>query len=123
VHANQRLSTNLVRKLALQERSESPRIRCLYHSRLFKRLKPMSLAHTIEELSQRIEQALPESLKQTKNEMDKTIRQAVMNAFQKMELVTRDEFDIQTQVLARTRAKLEALEQRVAALESSKSAT
>lgn len=80
----------------------------------------MSLAHTIEELSQRIEQALPESLKQTKNEMDKTIRQAVMNAFQKMELVTRDEFDIQTQVLARTRAKLEALEQRVAALESAK---
>jgi len=82
----------------------------------------MSLAHTIEELSQRIEQALPESLKQTKNEMDKTIRQAVMNAFQKMELVTRDEFDIQTQVLARTRAKLEALEQRVAALESTKPA-
>ncbi|MGC8697768.1 MAG: accessory factor UbiK family protein [Halothiobacillus sp.] len=50
------------------------------------------------------------------------MRQAVMNAFQKMELVTRDEFDIQTQVLARTRAKLEALEQRVGALESPKSA-
>ncbi len=82
----------------------------------------MSFAHTIEELSQRIEQALPESLKQTKSELDKTIRQAVMNAFQKMELVTRDEFDIQTQVLARTHAKLEALEQRVGALESTKSA-
>ncbi|MHB9020721.1 MAG: accessory factor UbiK family protein [Halothiobacillus sp.] len=81
----------------------------------------MSLAQTIEELSQRIEQALPESLRQTKMELDKTIRQAVMNAFQKMELVTRDEFDIQTQVLARTRAKLEALEQRVSALESLKS--
>ncbi|OYV26302.1 MAG: hypothetical protein B7Z82_07505 [Halothiobacillus sp. 20-54-6] len=81
----------------------------------------MSLAHTIEELSQRIEQALPESLRQTKMEMDKTIRQAVMNAFQKMELVTRDEFDIQTQVLARTRAKLEALEQRVSVLEALKS--
>ncbi|ACX97201.1 accessory factor UbiK family protein [Halothiobacillus neapolitanus] len=78
----------------------------------------MSIAHTIEELSQRIEQALPESLRQTKTEMDKTIRQAVMNAFQKMELVTRDEFDIQTQVLARTRTKLEALEQRVAAMEA-----
>lgn len=78
----------------------------------------MSIAQTIEELSQRIEQALPESLRQTKTEMDKTIRQAVMNAFQKMELVTRDEFDIQTQVLARTRAKLEALEQRVSALEA-----
>ncbi len=81
----------------------------------------MSLAHTIEELSQRIEQALPESLRQTKMELDKTIRQAVMNAFQKMELVTRDEFDIQTQVLARTRAKLEALEQRVSVLEALKS--
>lgn len=78
----------------------------------------MSLAHTLEELSQRIEQALPEGLKQTKGEIDKTIRQAVLNAFGKMELVTRDEFDIQTQVLARTRAKLEALEQRVAALEA-----
>lgn len=78
----------------------------------------MSIAHTIEEISQRIEQALPESLRQTKTEVDKTIRQAVMNAFQKMELVTRDEFDIQTQVLARTRSKLEALEQRVATLEA-----
>ena len=78
----------------------------------------MSIAHTIEEMSQRIEQALPEGLRQTKTEVDKTIRQAVMNAFQKMELVTRDEFDIQTQVLARTRTKLEALEQRVAALEA-----
>lgn len=83
----------------------------------------MSLAHTLEELSQRIEQALPEGLKQTKGEIDKTIRQAVLNAFGKMELVTRDEFDIQTQVLARTRAKLEALEQRVAALEAQQAAT
>ena len=82
----------------------------------------MSLAQTIEELSQRIEQALPASVKQTKQEMDKTVRQAVLNAFQKMELVTREEFDIQTQVLARTRAKLEALELRIAALETQKTA-
>lgn len=78
----------------------------------------MSFAQSLEEISQRIEQALPDGLKQTKGEIDKTIRQAVLNAFGKMELVTRDEFDIQTQVLARTRAKLEALEQRVAVLET-----
>lgn len=78
----------------------------------------MSLSHTIEELSQRIEQSLPEGLRQTKGEIDKTVRQAVMNAFQKMELITRDEFDIQTQVLARTRAKLEMLEQRVDDMEA-----
>ena len=39
--------------------------------------------------------------------------------FAKLDLVTREEFDIQAQVLAKTRAKLEALEARVAALEAS----
>jgi len=38
--------------------------------------------------------------------------------FSKLDLVTREEFDIQAQVLAKTRAKLEALEARVAALEA-----
>jgi len=78
----------------------------------------MSIAHSIEELSQRVEQSLPEGMRQAKSDMEKTVRGAVTNAFQKMDLVTREEFDIQTQVLARTRAKLEALEQRVADLEA-----
>ena len=39
-------------------------------------------------------------------------------AFSKLDLVTREEFDIQAQVLAKTRAKLEALEARVAQLEA-----
>ncbi len=78
----------------------------------------MSVSHTLEELSQRIEQSLPEGMRQAKVDMEKTVRGAVNSAFQKMELVTREEFDIQTQVLARTRAKLEALEQRVAELEA-----
>jgi BMFP domain-containing protein YqiC len=38
--------------------------------------------------------------------------------FSKLDLVTREEFDIQTQVLTKTRAKLEALELRVAELEA-----
>ena len=38
-------------------------------------------------------------------------------SFAKLDLVTREEFDIQTQVLARTREKLAALEARLAALE------
>jgi len=78
----------------------------------------MSVSHTLEELSQRIEQSLPEGMRQAKVDMEKTVRGAVNSAFQKMELVTREEFDIQTQVLARTRTKLEALEQRVAELEA-----
>lgn len=78
----------------------------------------MAVSQTLEELSQRIEQSLPEGMRQAKSDMEKTVRGAVTNAFQKMDLVTREEFDIQTQVLARTRAKLEALEQRVAELEA-----
>jgi len=77
----------------------------------------MSISQTIEEISQKIEQSLPEGMRAMKNDAEKTVRSAVMNAFQKMELVTREEFDIQTQVLARTRARLEALEARVAELE------
>ena len=77
----------------------------------------MSISHTIEEISQRIEQAMPESLREGKQEFEKAVRQAVSNGFSRMDLVTREEFDVQTQVLARTRAKLEALEQRVADLE------
>jgi len=79
----------------------------------------MSLAHTIDEVSRKIEQSMPESMRGMKNDAEKTVRSAVMNVFQKMELVTREEFDIQTQVLARTRARLEALEKRVEALEKS----
>lgn len=78
----------------------------------------MSITNTIEELSNRIEQSMPEGVRQAKSEMEKTVRSAVTNAFQKMDLVTREEFDIQTQVLARTRTKLEALEQRVNELEA-----
>jgi len=77
----------------------------------------MSITHTIEEISRRIEQAMPESMREGKQEFDKAVRQAVSNGFSRMDLVTREEFDVQTQVLARTRAKLEALEQRVEELE------
>jgi ubiquinone biosynthesis accessory factor UbiK len=48
---------------------------------------------------------------------------AMMNGlFAKMDLVTREEFDIQAQVLARTREKLKALEARVEALENARNA-
>jgi len=77
----------------------------------------MSITHPIEEISRRIEQSMPESMREGKQEFDKAVRQAVSNGFSRMDLVTREEFDVQTQVLVRTRAKLEALEQRVEELE------
>ena len=47
----------------------------------------------------------------------KNLKAMLTQAFSKMDLVTRGEFDIQAQVLARTREKLAALEARVASLE------
>ena len=52
-------------------------------------------------------------------EIEKNVRAMMNQGFQKMDLVTREEFELQTKVLAKTREKLEALEAKVAALEKS----
>jgi BMFP domain-containing protein YqiC len=50
-------------------------------------------------------------------DMEKNMRAMMQSFFSKMDLVTREEFDLQTQMLARAREKLQALEARVEALE------
>ena len=51
-------------------------------------------------------------------DIEKNVKSMMTQGFSKLDLVTREEFDVQTQVLAKTRSKLEALEQRVAELEA-----
>ncbi|MBK9623580.1 MAG: accessory factor UbiK family protein [Rhodocyclaceae bacterium] len=51
-------------------------------------------------------------------EIDKNMRALLGNAFAKLDLVTREEFDVQREVLARSREKLAALEARINELES-----
>lgn len=51
-------------------------------------------------------------------DIERNVKAAMTQGFAKLDLVTREEFDIQAQVLAKTRAKLEALELRVAELEA-----
>lgn len=53
-------------------------------------------------------------------DIEKNVKAMMQQGFSKMDLVTREEFDTQAQVLARTRAKLEELEQKIAALEAAK---
>jgi len=71
----------------------------------------------IEELVQGFTSALPPGLVQMQEDVEKNIRAGLTATFSKLDLVTREEFDVQTQVLHRTREKLEALEKRVAELE------
>ncbi|SFK56022.1 hypothetical protein SAMN04488079_11484 [Methylophaga sulfidovorans] len=72
----------------------------------------------IEEVVQSISKALPPGLVQMQEDAEKNIRAALTATFTKLDLVTREEFDVQAQVLLRTREKLEALEHRVAELEN-----
>ncbi len=51
-------------------------------------------------------------------DVEKNIKAMLNQGFSRLDLLTREEFEIQSEVLARTRAKLEALEARVAELES-----
>nr|WP_315468765.1 accessory factor UbiK family protein [uncultured Undibacterium sp.] len=51
-------------------------------------------------------------------DIEKNVKAMMSQGFAKLDLVTREEFDIQAQVLAKTRSKLEALEARIAALEA-----
>lgn len=53
-------------------------------------------------------------------DIEKNTKALVSGAFAKLDLVTREEFDVQAQVLARTRDKLKELEARVEALEKSR---
>jgi BMFP domain-containing protein YqiC len=53
------------------------------------------------------------------SDVEKNIKTALSGMFAKLDLVTREEFDVQTQVLQRTREKLEALEKQVAELSQS----
>ncbi|AHB76226.1 phosphoheptose isomerase [Pandoraea pnomenusa] len=51
-------------------------------------------------------------------DIERNVKSLLNQGFNRLDLVTREEFDVQAQVLARTREKLEALEKRVAELES-----
>ena len=71
----------------------------------------------IEEMVQNLSKAMPPGLAAIQQDVEKNIRAALTATFAKLDLVTREEFDVPTQVLHRTREKLEALELQVAELE------
>ncbi|NIV75678.1 MAG: accessory factor UbiK family protein [Gammaproteobacteria bacterium] len=71
----------------------------------------------LEELTRRIYDTLPAGVEQLQGDVKKNIRVTLEAALARMDLVSREEFDVQTAVLVRSREKLEALEKKVAELE------
>ncbi len=71
----------------------------------------------IEQIARQIQGALPQGVRDLGEDLDKKVRSLLQSQLSKLDLVSREEFDIQTQVLLRTREKLALLEQRVSQLE------
>lgn len=71
----------------------------------------------VEEFFQEFSRLLPEDLRTYKTDMEKNLRAALNATFTRMDLVTREEFDIQTALLSKTRELLEGLEGKVEQLE------
>lgn len=71
----------------------------------------------VDDLSRKLADALPPGVARMREEAEAQFRVVLARAFERMNLVTREEFDAQSAVLARTREKLESLEQQIAELE------
>lgn len=72
----------------------------------------------LDDLARKLSDLVPPGLRQSHEELQGTFKQALQAGLSKLDLVTREEFEVQRAVLLRTREKLEALEQAVAALEA-----
>ncbi len=75
------------------------------------------LKEKIEAIVSDISKVLPEDIDLLKEDIEKNVRATLNAAFTKMELVTREEFDIQASLLSRTREKLEALQKKLSEME------
>jgi BMFP domain-containing protein YqiC len=75
----------------------------------------MDMNTFFNDLQDKINQAIENS---PAKDIERNVKAMMTQGFSKLDLVTREEFDIQAQVLAKTRAKLEALELRMAELEA-----
>ena len=71
----------------------------------------------LEQIAKQIHDSMPTPVKELGADVDKKIRQVIQGQLNKLDVVSREEFDVQTQVLMRTREKLTVMEQKLTALE------
>jgi ubiquinone biosynthesis accessory factor UbiK len=73
---------------------------------------------SLDELSKRVSAMLPADLTAAKEDIERNVKSVLQAGLKKLDLVTREEFEVQRAVLLRTREKLETLEATLAALEA-----
>ena len=74
----------------------------------------------LEEIAKQISDAVPQGVKDMAEGAESRVKQILQSQISRLDFVSREEFDVQTQVLIRTREKLAALEARIVALEDAK---
>jgi len=71
----------------------------------------------LDDLARKLADAVPSGVRELQQDLEKNLHATLQSAFSKLDLVTREEFEVQSTLLARTRAKLDALEAQIAVLE------
>jgi len=72
----------------------------------------------IDDLARRLSDLVPPGLRESREDLQRTFKSALQSGLSRLDLVTREEFEVQRAVLLRTREKLDALERELAALET-----
>ena len=72
---------------------------------------------SLDDLARQLADAVPRNLKAIGEDLERNFKSLLQTGLAKMDLVTREEYDLQVAVLQRTREKLEALEERIEELE------
>ena len=71
----------------------------------------------LDQLARQMAEAVPQNIKALGEDLERNFKSLLQSGIERMDLVSREEFDLQTAVLERTREKLEALEARLAQME------
>ena len=72
----------------------------------------------LEQLAKQIHDSMPAQVRELGADVDQKVRQVIQGQLTKLDVVSREEFDVQTQVLLRTRQKLADMEQKLADIEA-----
>jgi BMFP domain-containing protein YqiC len=105
-------------KQAVSERTlleRTAKVRTKLERNLYSSRKIMNRSNFFNDLQSKIGQAIDNS---PAKDLEKNVKAMLSQGFSRLDLVTREEFDVQMQVLAKTRAKVDALEARLAELEA-----
>ena len=71
----------------------------------------------IDDIARRLFEGLPEAARMMRRDIESNFRAVLQSSLGRLDLTTREEFEVQSKVLERTRARIEQLEQRIVTLE------